>query len=225
MGVKYNAGKYSGSYPIIPANPTEDISERGNDRESTEPLADIIETYSDFDSRTTQIGIDFSYPTTGEPIDFRIRINPTAGSQCIVSFSVASNEIKTGDEFEALIDLCTTTFERLDFVYGSYRNEYQEQIPTTPDEILNEPAQIITFFSGGIADEVGRGRLLSASAQEVRELNSGGVLLVACTDPQGCPDELRSLNAPSRTRGLSIPLFVRTMRYIRWRVGPHKAID
>lgn len=194
-GVRYNAGKYSGTYRIIPINPNEEIHQKEeSDEECTERLADIAEMYSDFDPKTTQLGIDLSYSANGEPLDFRVRVNPTDDSQTIVSISLSSTEVKSSDEFKTVVDICTTVFERLDFIYGSYRSEHHEQIPTTTDEILNEPAQIVTFYSSSLAEMIGKKRLLSAPAHTVRELDNRGILLVACTDPQGCPDELRSLN-------------------------------
>lgn len=194
-GARYNAGTYPGSYLIVPVNPDEQIRQKAtSNAECTERLADIVETYADFDPTTTEIGIELAYTVSSDPIHFTVAFHPTDDGQCVVELEVTGSEIQSEDRFRTFLELAKAVFERVGFEYGAHRSEYDEPIPTTSAEFLQESVRTVTFYSTGLADEFGRKRLLSSPAEVAVEIDDGSVMLVVCSDPQGCGDKYHVVN-------------------------------
>lgn len=86
------------------------------------------------------------------------------------------------------MNLCKEAFVRFNFVYGSFRNEFQEDVPYSVDGFLKESPDIVNFYSKPLVDRIGRDRLLSSPAFKVEELENGGIMLLVCPGPFGFDD-------------------------------------
>lgn len=195
QGVQYNTGNYPGQYRIIPINPNEEIAqEADSESECTERLADIVDLYTDFDPTTTEMRINLVYTNTSDPIHFALGLAPTNDSGCRVRLSVVGNEVQTQERFQSFIDLCAGVFRRVGFPYGSFRGEYEDWIPTTADEFLQERLRRVTFLTAELADEFGRRELLSAPTERAVELADGGVMLVVTPGPLEGGERIQEVN-------------------------------
>lgn len=187
-GVKYNAK--GGGYSILAKSTEKDMrySEK-HVKESTEKLAEIIDSYIKFDLRIAQFSIVLNY--LGDiDIKFGIYIIPIKDNKCLISFEAGEHLIPDEKTFLTLINLCKEVFDRLNFVHGAFRSQYQDSIPFNDEDFLKKSPDIVNFYSKPLVDKIGREKLLSAPARKVEELENGGVMLLVCTEQLGCPDEL-----------------------------------
>lgn len=194
-GARYNAGRYSGSYRIVPINPNEEIAQEASiERECTERLANIVNLYADFDPATTEMGINLASTDSPEPIHFTFGFVPTNGPGCRVRLSVIGNDVQTEDRFRSFVDLCAGVFQRVGFPYGSFRSEYDDWLPTTSEAFLQERLRRVAFFSAELADEFGRRRLLSAPSDRTIELDDESAMLVVTATPVEDGERLQDVN-------------------------------
>jgi len=195
-GVQYNAGQYPGEYIIVPKKHENKIFEReeeNENREHTERLGEIIETYRRFEPRGTSLRILLAYTETTSPIHFTMAVRPSDNSEHEIRLEVTSKEIKQTERFLSFVELCIIVFERLDLLWGRYRSEYDDfsPQPTTPDC----HASVVNLYSDELAEMIGREKILSAPALRVTELNQEKIALVVCGDPYArCRDELMAVN-------------------------------
>lgn len=187
-GVKYNAK--GGGYSILAKDTKKDIDHSEKEvKESTEKLAEIVDTYLKFDLRTTHLDIILNY--LGEvDIKFGIYIIPVKDNKCLISFEAGEHLIPDEKTFLIFINLCKEVFNRLNFVHGAFRSQYQDDIPLNEEDFLKKLPNIVNFYSKPLVDKFGREKLLSAPARKVEELENGGIMLLICTEQLGCPDEL-----------------------------------
>lgn len=189
-GMKYNAYEYKGQYQIIGEEPKKDIHFMEEEiNESTEKLAEIINTYFTYDHKTTLLDVWLGYYDKVS-FTFDVTILPIKNNSVSVSFGTGEHLITDEESFLAFIDLCKDVFVRFDCSYGAFRNEYEYFIKSTKEDFLKEKPNIVNFYSKPLVDKIGRERLLSAPAFKVEELENGGILLIMCTDVLGCPDEM-----------------------------------
>ena len=187
-GVKYNAR--GGGYSILAKDTEKDMRYSEKEvKESTEKLAEIIDTYLKFDLRTAHFSIVLNY--LGEiDIKFGVYIIPVKDNMCLISFEAGEHLIPDEKTFLTFMNLCKEVFDRLNFVHGAFRSQYQDSIPFNEEDFLKVLPDIVNFYSKSLVDKIGREKLLSAPAKQVEELENGGIMLLACTNQLGCPDEL-----------------------------------
>lgn len=189
-GVQYNAYKYEGAYLIFGKNPEKDIEYFEQQlNESTEKLAEIVETFIKFDLRTTSLSIHLDYLAEVK-FHFRIDIAEIQNNKSFINFIISEYEIPDEKTFISFINFCKEVFDRFEIAFGAYRSEYMDDIPLDYEEFLKEKPNIVNFYSKLLVDKIGRERLLSAPAKRVEELENGGIMLLVCTNQMGCPDEL-----------------------------------
>ena len=189
-GVKYNAGKYEGSYFIYGAEPGKDIEHfEDGIKESTVKLIEIVDTFLKFDLNTTSLGVHLDY-FGDKKFHFWISILQVEQKKSFISIGTNENEILDEKTFLSFINLCKEVFEKFNFAFGAYRNEYMDEIPFNEEDFLKELPDIANFYSKPLVDKIGREKLLSAPATKVEELENGGLMLLVCTEQLGCPDEL-----------------------------------
>lgn len=145
---------------------------------------DIIDIYLRCDLTRSSLSISTRYLD----ISFIIRIYPKE-NKCLIMFDTYDVNIRDEKSFLAFVNLCKETFVHFNFVYGAYRNEYQEDIPLNIGDAIMEKPKIVTLYSKLLVDRMCREKLLKAPAYKVEELENGGVMLLICTDPVGCPDD------------------------------------
>ena len=192
-GVKYNA--IGGGYSILAKDTEKDMrySEK-HVKESTEKLAEIIDAYIKFDLRIAQFSIVLNY--LGEiDIRFGVYIIPIKENKCLISFEAGEHLIPDEKTFLTFINLCKEVFDRLNFVHGAFRSQYQDSIPFNEEDFLKELPDIANFYSKPLVDKIGREKLLSAPATKVEELENDGIMLLVCTEQVGCPDELEGVRS------------------------------
>lgn len=189
-GVKYNAGKYKGSYFIYGAEPEKDIEyfEDGI-KESTVKLTEIVDTFLKFDLNTTSLGVHLDY-FGDKKFHFWVSILQVEQKKSFISIGTNSYEILDEKTFLSFTNLCKEIFGRFNFAFGAYRSEYMDDIPLDSEEFLKEKPNIVNFYSKPLVDKLGREKLLSSPAKKVGELENGGIMLLVCTEQLGCPDEL-----------------------------------
>ena len=176
-GAKYNAGKYKGSYFIIPAGLVKGI-EHTEDviKDSTEKIAEIIDEYLQYDLQTTSLGISLEY--FGEVnFDFRIYVIPE-GDKSLISFETIDREVANENAFLSFVNLCKDVFEKFNLSYGVYKDEYHDYISLNDSDLPIEASSIINFYSKSLVDKIGRETLLSTSAQVIEELENGGLMII-----------------------------------------------
>ena len=190
-GVKYNAcSRYKAYYLILTDKPENDIEHDEEERkESTEKLAEIIETYSKFDLKTTSLSIWLDYLNE---VNFRFGIDilQVKDNDSFISLKAGEHLIPDEKTFLAFTDLCKELFVRFNLSHGAFRSEYENSVPSGKDDFLKEKPNIVNFYSKSLVDEIGREKLLSTPAFKVEDLDNGGVMLIVCTEALGCPDEM-----------------------------------
>lgn len=194
-GVRYNAGEYPGRYRIFPVNPNEEIAQRAaTEQECTERLADIVDLYAGFDPTTTEMGIHLAYIEESDPINFDVGVVPADKTGCRVRLSVVGNEIQTEDRFQSFVNLCASVFQRVGFPYGSFRSEYDDWIPTSSDEFLQEQFRRVTFLAAELVERFGRQELLSAPTERTVEFANEGVMLLVTPGPLEEGNRVQEMN-------------------------------
>ena len=185
-GMKYNAYEYKGQYHIIGKKPGKDIHFMEKEiGESTEKLAEIIDTYLTYDLKTTSLDIWLEY--SGKvSFTFNILIFQMRDNKVSILFDTGEHLITDEESFLAFIDLCKEVFVKFNCSYGAFRSEYQNYIPSSKEDFLKEKPNIVNFYSKPLVEELGRERLLSAPAYKVEELENGGIMLIMCTNVLGC---------------------------------------
>ncbi|ETA67555.1 hypothetical protein MettiDRAFT_0982 [Methanolobus tindarius DSM 2278] len=190
-GVKYNAcSRYKAYYLILTDKPENDIGHDEEERkESTEKLAEIIETYSKFDLKTTSFSIWLDYLNE---VNFRFGIDilQVKDNDSFISLKAGEHLVPDENTFLVFMDLCKELFVRFNLSHGAFRNEYEDSVPSNKKDFLKEKPNIVSFYSKPFVDQIGRDILLSSPAFKVEELENGGVMLIVCTDVLWCSDEM-----------------------------------
>ena len=185
-GMRYNAHKYKGHYQIIGKETENDIYFMEKEiKDSTEKLAEIIDTYLKFDLTTTSLNIWLDY-SDEVSFTFDVTILPMEDSKVSLSFGTGEHLIQDEKTFLAFINLCKELFVRFNYSYGAFRSEYEYDFPFNKEDVLKEKPNIVNFYSKPLVDEIGREKLLSAPAFKVEELENGGIMLIMCTNVLGC---------------------------------------
>jgi hypothetical protein len=192
-GIRFNSGHYDGTYRVIP----EDLDEEVVVRESgsfdrTELIADAIETYTSFSIGSTEFGMMTTYTGCETDIPCSIQLIPRDSGH-LLSFGTNTKEIRKNTDLRAFVELPKAIFERFEFTYGACRQGEQESIPTTAEEAKQDHPRTVTLYSSGLADEIGRERLLSAPAAEVSELRNGSVLILASAGYPASREQIEEL--------------------------------
>lgn len=188
-GVTYNA-KYAAMYMIMGENSERDVQHMESDvKESTEKLAEIIETYLCYDLKTTLLRISLEFPGNNG-FEFEVTIIPSRDEGSLINFVTNTAIIEEETTFLSFVELCKETFIRFNFEYGAFRDEYNGTIPAITEKFIKTKPDIVNFYSRPITDAIGREKLLSAPAFKVEELENGGVMLIVCTEAVGCPEAM-----------------------------------
>lgn len=193
-GVKYNAN-YRGTYSIIPEVEKSVSYNEKDDKEATEKLAEIIDTYLKYDLKATTLSI-FLRCLSDADLHCYVDIVPGVKGKCWICFDVTSHGIHSEETFFAWVNLCKDVFVRFNLAYGSLRDEYEDPIPLDVDAFLKEEPNYVNFYSKPLVDKIGREKLLSAPVYKVEALENGGIMLVVCAlydDQIGCLNEIRKL--------------------------------
>jgi hypothetical protein len=185
--VKYNPKE--STYFIIPQG-IKSISLKREER-STIDLNKIINTYLIYDIKTTNLGIYLEYYGDVD-FYFYLHVIPT-NNKYFISFDTNEYMIPDEKSFFSFVNLCKDAFEKFNFSYGASRSQWQNAIPPSENEFIMEKPDIVNFYGKRMADKVNRKKLLSTPAKHVEELVNGGILLIACTNPPGCPDEMERI--------------------------------
>lgn len=187
-GVRYNAYKYKARYAINATYPEKDIEFTETEiKDSTSKLNEIVNTYLNYNLKTTHFSIDLDYMENVK-FNFSLYIIPVEDGY-IFSFDTGDCHIPDEKTFLTFVNLCKEIFVKFQFAYGSFKGKDQF-IPTTVNSFLETPPDIVTFYSKSIVDRIGSKRLLSAPVRMVESLENGNVMLLVCTNPVGCPDEV-----------------------------------
>lgn len=186
-GVKYNAGNkgksgIEGKYYI---------NCRGSHEEdktgSNEKISDIITTYLTYDLSTTSLSVYLD--NTNEVVfPFNVSVHQLEEDKSLFFFGGNDYKITNEQTFLTFIKLCKMVFVKFNFIYGSFRNEYQDDAPYSIGNFLKESPDIVNFYSKLLVDMIGRDKLLSTPAYKVEELENGNVMLMICATPTGCED-------------------------------------
>lgn len=187
-GIKYNA-RHEGKYYIFSTGAHEkDVITKENEvKESTDKLAEIVNTYIKFDLKTTSLSVYLDYIDKVE-FPFDVSFHQLDGNKSLIFISASDYNVSGEKTFLAFVDLCKDAFIRFNFVYGSFRNECQEDVPYSVNDFLKESPDIVNFYSRPVVDRIGRDRILSAPAFKVEELENGGIMLLVCPSPSGYDD-------------------------------------
>ena len=190
IGIKYNAGDYNTYYLIYTEKNENDVEYKEKERkESTEKLAEIVDTYTKFNLKTDLLSIWLDYQ---KEVDFRFSftLNPVGENNLFVTFGTGEHLIPDEKSFLVFINMCKEVFVRFNFSYGAFRIENVSDVPHDRGDFLKEKPNIVNFYSKSLVDKIGREKLLSTPAFKVEELENGGVMLIVCTKVIGCPDEM-----------------------------------
>jgi len=200
-GARYNAGRYQGQYIIVPPS-NDQVFERedtDDDRERTERLGEIVETYRQLGPEGTSFRVHLDFVETDSPLPFDLGIEPLGDAEHEVTLSVERSDIGESEWFLPFVDLCTTLFDRLDVAWGRQRSEYDPLYRRAM--ALYRRVSLVNFYSAEMVEILGRERVLSAPALRATELNGGKVALVVCDDPWERGDELDEFEAVNRHLG------------------------
>jgi hypothetical protein len=187
--VKYNAGKYPGSYQLFGKYPYKDIEHRETEcMDMTEKLSEIISTYMKYDLRSTHLSVHLDY-FADTTFFFWLYIIPEE-DKCLIVIGTGDHLVPDEKTFKSFVNLCIETFIEFDFAYGGFRDEYEGYIPFDTDEFLKEGPNIVNFYSREVADKIGLNKLLTTPGTDVKLLENGGVMLQVCNKSAGCLNEL-----------------------------------
>lgn len=187
-GVKYS---FKGGYSIHGKDIKNIHNSEKETKESTEKLPEIICDYLKHDLNNTHLDVVLNY--VGEVnYKFSIYIIPIK-NKCFISFEAGEHLISDKRTFLSFVNLSKELFNRLNFGYGAFRTQYQDDIPFNEQDFLRENPDIVNFYSYPLVNKIGREKLLSTPAFKVEELENGGLMLLVCAEPLGCPEEIRKV--------------------------------
>lgn len=183
-GVRFGGGNYPAQYSIFEHGPDEFVKQKADDRsEQTEELGTVLDEYRTYDPERTSLTVSLDY--LEEPtFYFWIKLSPRDG-KTRVAFETHTNYLDSGAAYDTFVQLCREAFVRFQFVYGSYRTEYDGSLPLDRESILRLDPRRITFYSADLVEALGREYVLDAPAERVEELDNGGVLLLLSTEREG----------------------------------------
>ena len=185
-GIRFNSGRYRGTYRIFPKPGPTDYTEKMlsvEDIDRTELLADAIEIYSRYDAGVAELGISTTYTAAQPELPVSIQVLPRGGKTC---FLIDTNEsdIEDGTHFREFLTLPMELFERFNFRYGG--SVVGDQIvPVSEEEVYADHPRHVTFYPPEMVEKIGREKLLSAPAATVTELHDGSIFLLMSESPLG----------------------------------------
>lgn len=183
-GTTYNVGKYPGNYLLI-RDDGDDIDhwEDESDGEMVERLAEIVEEFVSLGLDSTILSTTVA-DTNGEALSYVFSVLPRSDS---ANFRISSStaDVETAEQFLRLADVAAELCERFDVRYAAYRNEHESTTDPTGDELTGDAIKRVTYLGSDLVERIGREKLLSTPAHEIREFDSGGVFLIATPEPRG----------------------------------------
>lgn len=112
--------------------------------ETTEKLAEIIETYLKYDLQWASLSIYLDYVC--KPVfHFELVINQAIKGITRLSFDTNYDAIHGEKTFLTYVTLCKDVFSKFNFDYGSFRNRDEGQVPSIEDYFIEEQPTLSIF--------------------------------------------------------------------------------
>ena len=190
-GVTYG-GKYPGGFGIIAENNEEVRKSEPDTTVRTERFGDFLAELSTFEVGSVQSSVSMNLPTENGSVGFSLGFVPISETSFRMTGSTGEQEIDSGIEFYAMIELMTTLFEQEEFSYGALQGEHEPLLDDDPSRMDPPMAAPAPWYSEEVADRIGRQDLLDAPSTETRELDSGGIPLITSSQPRGSIEGYRA---------------------------------
>lgn len=109
----------------------------------------------------------------------------------MIALETIDDAVPDEKAFLVYVDLCKALFSRFDFVFGTLQNRDEGPVRFNMDHCSLLPPGVVNFYSRGLAEKIGREKILWAPAYRVEDLENSGIMWLVCSYPEGCHKELR----------------------------------
>lgn len=133
-GVTYG-GKYPGGFGIIAENNEEVRKSEPDTTVRAERFGDFLAELSTFEVGSVQSSASMNLPTENGSVGFSLGFVPISETSFRMTGSMGEQEIDSGIEFYAMIELMTTLFEQEEFSYGALQGEHEPLLDDDPSRM------------------------------------------------------------------------------------------
>lgn len=191
--IRFNEGRFSGTYRIIPEDPAEKIAYTASDDiDRTELLADAINHYGNFCPKNTEFYLMTTYTASQPELPVWLSITPHKRKHL---FSIGTNksDLEGSEHFTSFLTLPKAIFERFSFVYGASRVDEQCHVPMTQADTPSDDSRLAMFYPPAMVKSIGKEKLLAAPAARTTTLADGSMFVLVTDNLDGNQEKYNTI--------------------------------